>query len=56
MRRRVVFALLGCAAAWPITAGAQQRQLPRIGLLLMNHALSACAGGAHETAGVWEAA
>ena len=56
MRRREFIPLLGPAAAWPITAGAQQRQLPRIGLLLMNQALSACAGGAYETAGVLEAA
>ena len=33
MRRREFVALLGPAAAWTITARAQQRQLPRIGLL-----------------------
>src|SRR5215203_2649174 len=34
MRRREVVALLGCAAAWPITAGAQQvGRTYRIGVL-----------------------
>ena len=36
MRRREVVLGLTAAAGWPSSARAQQRQLPRIGLLLVN--------------------
>src|SRR5215813_13584536 len=52
LRRREFIPLLGGAAAWPLTAGAQQRTLPVIGILGSATAEAAASGVSAFTQGL----